>query len=109
MFQSLSDSVGDIFYGKPFSIQKVNRFDDDKLQAYLRNMVIDFSLQIFAEVLRVIMPNPIAIKQRPSLLPNTLRNSSIVDVTLSQLPHTKDKLQKFVQIFLRNIGTMSEL
>ncbi len=31
MFKSLSDSVGDIFYGKPFSIQKVNRFDDDKL------------------------------------------------------------------------------
>jgi superfamily I DNA and/or RNA helicase len=31
MFQSLSDSVGEIFYGKPFSIQKVNSVEDDQL------------------------------------------------------------------------------
>jgi len=31
MFQSLSDSVGEIFYGKPFSIQKINSFEDDQL------------------------------------------------------------------------------
>lgn len=31
MFQSLSDSVGEIFYGKPFSIQKVNRIGDTQL------------------------------------------------------------------------------
>jgi superfamily I DNA and/or RNA helicase len=31
MFQSLSDSVGEIFYGKPFSLQKVNSIDDDQL------------------------------------------------------------------------------
>ena len=31
MFQSLSDSVGEIFYGKPFSIKKVNSVEDDQL------------------------------------------------------------------------------
>lgn len=31
MFQSLSDSVGEIFYGKPFSLQKVNSVDDEQL------------------------------------------------------------------------------
>ena len=31
MFESLSDSVGKIFYGKPFSIQKVNSIEDNQL------------------------------------------------------------------------------
>ena len=31
MFQSLSDSVGEIFYGEPFSIQKINSIDDNQL------------------------------------------------------------------------------
>ena len=31
MFQSLSDSVGEIFYGKPFSIQKINSVVDEQL------------------------------------------------------------------------------
>jgi len=31
MFQSLSDSVGEIFYGKPFSLQKVNSIGDTQL------------------------------------------------------------------------------
>ena len=31
MFQSLSDSVGEIFYGKPFSLQKVNSVEDEQL------------------------------------------------------------------------------
>jgi len=31
MFQSLSDSVGEIFYGKPFSLKKVNSVEDEQL------------------------------------------------------------------------------
>ena len=31
MFQSLSDSVGEIFYGKSFSIKKINSVEDDQL------------------------------------------------------------------------------
>ena len=31
MFQSLSDSVGRIFYGEPFSLQKVNSVEDEQL------------------------------------------------------------------------------
>ena len=31
MFQSLSDSVGEIFYEKPFTIKKVNSVEDDQL------------------------------------------------------------------------------
>ena len=31
MFKSLSNSIGEIFYGQSFDIKKVNKFDDDKL------------------------------------------------------------------------------
>lgn len=31
MFQSLSDTIGEIFYGAPFSIQKVNSVEDNQL------------------------------------------------------------------------------
>ena len=106
MFQSLSDSVGEIFYGKPFSLQKVNSVDDEQLPGVFGEHVERLLIADIPNGTESFRAKSYCNKAEAKFAAKHLEE--LLNSGSDAIAIPRDKLQKYAATCQRNITKMSE-